>query len=79
MTFAAATVEELIDFEAQTRSDPAGVKEAKMRDRFGFTPARYQQLIGRILTDPARLTLATQHDPYTTARLIGQRNARINP
>lgn len=54
----------LLDFE---RDWPvhAGRKDTAIRDTFGITPARYYQLLNRLLTKPAALA----YDPLTVKRL----------
>jgi hypothetical protein len=47
-------------------------KERAIRDRFGFSAARYHQLLGRILDMPQAL----EYDPMLVRRLHRVRDAR---
>ena len=47
-------------------------KERAIRDRFGFSAARYHQLLGRALDMPQAL----EYDPMLVRRLLRVRDAR---
>ncbi len=49
-----------------------GAKDTAIRRHFGFSPARYYQLLARVLELPA----AAAHDPLTVKRLLRSRSAR---
>ncbi|MCC2030952.1 DUF3263 domain-containing protein [Microbacterium allomyrinae] len=61
----------LLDFEAEWRRH-AGVKEEAIRAELGLSPARYYQLLGRLIDT----TDAQQHDPMLVKRLRRLRDAR---
>ncbi|MFB8387243.1 DUF3263 domain-containing protein [Microbacterium sp. NPDC055910] len=61
----------LLDFEAEWRRH-AGAKEEAIRADLGISPARYYQLLGRLL-DTAE---AQAHDPMLVKRLRRLRDAR---
>ena len=63
----------LLDFE---RDWPVhqGDKEQAVRDHFGFSGARYYQLLARLIDDPAAL----EYDPMTVRRLRRRRDERRN-
>lgn len=60
----------LLDFEAEWRRH-AGAKEEAIRAEFGMPPARYYQLLGRLI-DTAE---AQEHDPMLVKRLRRLRDA----
>ena len=61
----------LLDFEARwTRHGAA--KEEAIRDELSLSPARYYQLLGRLVDDAAALA----HDPMLVHRLRRLRDAR---
>jgi len=61
----------LLDFEAAW-SRHAGAKEEAIRAEFGLSPARYYQLLGRLLDT----TEALAYDPMLVKRLRRIRDAR---
>lgn len=61
----------LLDFEAEWRRH-AGAKEEAIRSEFGVAPARYYQLLGRLIDTGAAL----EHDPMLVKRLRRIRDAR---
>lgn len=61
----------LLDFEAEWRRH-AGAKEEAIRAEFGVAPARYYQLLGRLIDTGAAL----EHDPMLVKRLRRIRDAR---
>lgn len=61
----------LLDFERDWRVHQ-GEKTRAIRRRFGFSVARYHQLLARLLDDPAALA----YDPLTVRRLRRRRNER---
>jgi hypothetical protein len=61
----------LLDFEAAW-SRHAGAKEEAIRAEFGLSPARYYQLLGRLL----ETTEALAYDPMLVKRLRRIRDAR---
>ena len=61
----------LLDFERDW-SVHQGDKEQSVRDHFGFSGARYYQLLGRLIDDPAALA----YDPMTVRRLRRRRDER---
>lgn len=61
----------MLDFEAH-RPVHDGAKEERIRRELGVTPARYYQLLGRLLDEPAAL----EHDPMLVNRLRRVRQAR---
>lgn len=61
----------LLDFEARWGAHSAAKEEA-VRTELGFTPARYYQLLGRLVDDADALA----HDPLLMHRLRRMREAR---
>ncbi len=61
----------ILAFEREWRRHP-GSKEQAIRERFSLSPARYYQVLGRLLDDPAALA----YDPMLVGRLLRQRDAR---
>jgi len=61
----------ILDFEAEWRRH-AGAKEEAIRSGLGMTPARYYQLLGRLI----ETTEAQEHDPMLVKRLRRIRDAR---
>ncbi|MFS0732258.1 DUF3263 domain-containing protein [Microbacterium sp. 1P10UB] len=61
----------LLDFEAAW-SRHAGAKEEAIRAEFGLSPARYYQLLGRLLETAEALA----YDPMLVKRLRRIRDAR---
>jgi hypothetical protein len=62
----------ILGFEAQWQRH-AGAKEEAIRSELGLTPARYYQLLGRLIdTAPA-----LEHDPMLVKRLRRLRDARV--
>ncbi|MFI8593857.1 DUF3263 domain-containing protein [Microbacterium sp. NPDC078428] len=61
----------ILDFEADWRRH-AGAKEEAIRSQLGLTPARYYQLLGRLI-DTAE---APAHDPLLVGRLRRIRDRR---
>ena len=51
----------------------AGAKEQAIREEFGLSAARYYQLLGALIDQPAAL----QHDPMLVKRLLRLREARM--
>ncbi|WP_194395981.1 DUF3263 domain-containing protein [Microbacterium atlanticum] len=62
----------ILDFEGEWRRH-AGAKEEAIRADLGMSPARYYQLLGRLI-DTAD---AQQHDPMLVKRLRRLRDARL--
>ena len=62
---------DLLDFERESWKLTVP-KERAIRERFGFSPTRYHQLLNRLLDDPEALT----HDPMLVRRLRRLREAR---
>ncbi len=62
---------DLLDFERESWKLTVP-KERAIRERFGFSPTRYHQLLNRLLDDPKALT----HDPMLVRRLRRLREAR---
>lgn len=62
----------LLDFENAWFTH-AGAKEEAIRSDLGLSPARYYQLLGRLI-DTAE---AQAHDPLLIGRLRRQRDARM--
>jgi hypothetical protein len=62
----------LLAFEAEWRRH-GGAKEEAIRAEFAMAPARYYQLIGRLI-DTAE---ALEHDPLLVRRLRRLRDARV--
>jgi hypothetical protein len=63
----------LLDFEVEWRRH-AGAKEEAIRAELGMSPARYYQLLGRLI-DTAE---AQAHDPMLVKRLRRLRDARLH-
>jgi hypothetical protein len=61
----------ILDFERVWWSEP-GPKELAIRRRFGFSPARYYQVLGGLLESPE----AAQYDPLVVRRLRRVRDRR---
>lgn len=61
----------ILDFERDWRSYE-GAKDAAIRERFGISPARYYQLLARLVDSPA----AAAQDPLLIARLRRRRARR---
>lgn len=61
----------LLDFERDWRAHQ-GDKSAAIRDRFDISPARYYQLLARLIDDPEAL----RYDPLTVRRLRRRRDTR---
>jgi hypothetical protein len=62
---------EILDFERTWWRSPVS-KEAAIRERFGISPARYHQLLNRLIERPEAL----QHDPMLVRRLRRLREVR---
>lgn len=62
----------ILDFEAHWQRH-AGAKEEAIRADLGISPARYYQLLGRLIDT----TEAQQHDPMLVKRLRRLRDARL--
>lgn len=62
----------ILAFEARWQRH-AGVKEEAIRTELGMAPARYYQLLGRIVDSPDALA----HDPLLVNRLRRIRDERI--
>jgi hypothetical protein len=62
---------EILDFEREAWTLTI-VKERAIRERFGFSAARYHQLLHRIIDTPAALA----YDPMLVRRLRRLREAR---
>lgn len=62
----------LLEFERDWQAHRGG-KERAVRARFGISPARYYQLLWRVVDDPA----ADSHDPLTVRRLRRRREERV--
>ena len=60
----------ILDFEAEWRRH-AGAKEEAIRSDLELSPARYYQLLGRLIDT----TDAQEHDPMLVKRLRRQRDA----
>lgn len=63
----------LLDFERDWHVHQ-GDKEQAVRDHFGFSGARYYQLLARLIDDPDALG----YDPMTVRRLRRRRDERRN-
>lgn len=61
----------ILQFEAEWRRH-AGAKEEAIRSELSMTPARYYQLLGRLIDT----TAAQQHDPMLVKRLRRIRDDR---
>ncbi|MEZ3161655.1 DUF3263 domain-containing protein [Microbacterium sp. BWT-B31] len=64
----------ILDFEAEWRRH-AGAKEEAILAELGMSPARYYQLLGRLIDDAA----AQEHDPMLVGRLRRMRDAHRAP
>ncbi|GGH43790.1 DUF3263 domain-containing protein [Microbacterium album] len=62
----------ILAFEAEWRRH-GGAKEEAIRARLGLTPARYYQLLGRLIDAPEAIAA----DPLLVGRLRRQRDARL--
>jgi len=62
---------DILDFERGWWLHP-GPKERAIRERFGFSPARYHQLLNRVVDLPEALT----YDPMVVRRLRRLREQR---
>jgi hypothetical protein len=62
----------LLDFEAEW-SRHVGAKEEAIRADLGLAPARYYQLLGRLIDTVA----AQEYDPMLVKRLRRQRDSRL--
>jgi uncharacterized protein DUF3263 len=63
--------QDILDFERSWWSSPTQ-KEAAVRGRFGMSPARYYQLLNRLIDRPEALA----YDPMLVRRLRRVREAR---
>jgi len=61
----------ILEFEAEWRRH-AGAKEEAIRAELGLSPARYYQLLGRLIDEVAALA----YDPMLVKRLRRTRDAR---
>jgi len=61
----------ILEFEAESRRH-AGAKEEAIRAELGLSPARYYQLLGRLIDTVEAL----EHDPMLVKRLRRVRDAR---
>ncbi|MBA2528994.1 MAG: DUF3263 domain-containing protein [Euzebyales bacterium] len=61
----------LVDFEREW-SAHRGAKDTAIRQRFGVSPARYYQLLARVID----LAAAEVYDPLTVRRLRRRRHER---
>ncbi len=61
----------ILDFEREWWKQ-AGVKQQAVRERFGLSPARYYQLLNRLIDDD----MALSYDPMLVKRLRRLRSAR---
>lgn len=61
----------ILDFEREWHRH-AGAKEEAIRDELGLSPARYHQLLSRLIESPAALV----HDPMLVKRLQRLRDHR---
>lgn len=61
----------ILEFEARWRAHE-GAKEEAIRAELGLAPARYYQLLGRLIDT----TAAQEHDPMLAGRLRRIRDAR---
>lgn len=62
----------ILEFERQWWRH-AGAKEQAIRDEFGLSTARYYQVLGALIDNPAALV----HDPMLLKRLQRGRDARV--
>ncbi len=65
------TWQEILDFERE-RERSASAKQLAVRERFGLSPARYYQLLDRLIDRPEAL----QYDPMLVQRLRRLREIR---
>ncbi|GAA1939326.1 hypothetical protein GCM10009775_34230 [Microbacterium aoyamense] len=63
----------ILAFEAEWRRH-VGAKEEAIRDDLGISPARYYQLLGRLIETAE----AQEHDPMLVKRLRRLREARVS-
>ena len=63
----------ILDFEGEWRRH-AGAKEEAIRADLGLSPARYYQLLGRLIDT----TDAQEHDPMLVKRLRRLREVRLH-
>ncbi len=63
--------QDILDFEREWWRSPVP-KEVAIRGRFGISPARYHQLLNRLIERPEAL----QHDPMLVRRLRRLRESR---
>lgn len=63
----------ILDFERSARQGP-GAKEQAIREELGLTTARYYQVLGRVIQQPA----AIAYDPMLVGRLQRMRQARLD-
>jgi hypothetical protein len=63
--------QDILDFEAASARG-AFRKDVAIRERFGLSPARYHQLLDRLLDDPEAL----EYDPMLVQRLRRLRESR---
>ncbi|WP_244857556.1 DUF3263 domain-containing protein [Agromyces archimandritae] len=61
----------ILEFERRAWQHP-GVKDEAIRDEFGLSSARYYQVLGALLDEPAAL----RHDPILIHRLQRMRDDR---
>ncbi|GAA4176785.1 DUF3263 domain-containing protein [Gryllotalpicola koreensis] len=61
----------VLDFEREWLQGPAA-KEQAIRSQFGLSGARYYQILGRLIENPAALA----YDPLLVRRLLRQRDER---
>lgn len=61
----------VLGFEREWLQGPAA-KEQAIRSQFGFSGARYYQILGRLIETPAALA----YDPLLVRRLLRQRDER---
>ncbi|MDI2098757.1 DUF3263 domain-containing protein [Klugiella sp. YN-L-19] len=64
--------ERVLRFEAVPRIS-AGSKDAAIREEFGFSPARYYQVLNSLIDEPA----AVRFDPQLVGRLHRARERRL--
>lgn len=64
----------ILDFEAGWRRH-AAAKEEAIRSELGLTPARYYQLLGRLIDTRE----AQEHDPLLAGSLRRMRDASVRP
>lgn len=62
---------EILDFERGAAASPV-LKGLAVRERFGLSPARYHQVLNRLIDTPEAL----HHDPMLVQRLRRIRDAR---